>query len=41
MDYLTAYWKRKEDNHNVLMSVAQQLKAEGCKVYFTEYKITV
>ncbi|MDC1809091.1 hypothetical protein POZ03_01290 [Bacteroides uniformis] len=38
MDYLTAYWKRKENNHNVLMSVAQKLKAEGCKVYSTEYK---
>lgn len=38
MDYLTAYWKRKKNNHNVLMSVAEQLKAEGCKVYSTEYK---
>lgn len=37
MDYLTAYKKRKENNHNVLMSVAEQLKAEGCKVYSTKY----
>lgn len=36
MDYLTAYRKRKENNHNVLMSVAEQLKAEGCKVYSTK-----
>ncbi|MCY1134091.1 hypothetical protein OWT79_10815 [Bacteroides fragilis] len=36
MDYLTVYRKRKENNHNVLMSVAEQLKAEGCKVYSTK-----
>lgn len=38
MDYWTAYRKRKENNHNALMSVAEQLKTKGCKVYSTEYK---
>lgn len=36
MDCLTAYRKRRENNHNVLMALAEQLKAKGCKVYSTK-----
>lgn len=31
MDYLTAYQKRRKNNHNVLMALAEQLKAKAAK----------
>lgn len=36
--YLEAYFERMENNHNVLMKVAEELKARGCKVYSTEFR---
>lgn len=36
--YMDWYGARRENAHNVLMNVAEQLKARGCKVYSSRWR---
>lgn len=36
--YMDWYCARRENAHNVLMNLAEELKARGCKVYSTKWR---
>lgn len=39
MGYLSAYTKRRVNNHHKLLEFAEQLKKVGCKVYAVGYSL--
>ena len=38
-DYMSAYMRRMKNNHDKLISFAEELKKAGCKVYAVHYVI--
>ena len=38
-DYMSAYMRRMKNNHDKLISFAEELKKVGCKVYAVHYVI--